>query len=115
MGAAPLSGSLMFGIAVMIAIYVTRNISGAHLNPAFTFSFMIFLPEGTPPNIVLPYIAAQMIGATLAAGIMYLVFKNGMARLDTSQGFVRGDPDSCKTFNCAYGMVVDRSLLATQW
>ena len=54
----PLGISLTFGACVTMAIYTTRDVSGAHLNPAITAALAINKPEACSPKIVLPYMAA---------------------------------------------------------
>jgi glycerol uptake facilitator protein len=44
----PLGFPLIFGAAVALAVYATRDISGAHLNPAVTGAFAIYRPEECP-------------------------------------------------------------------
>ena len=78
----PLGAPLVFGTAVAMAVYGFRDISGAHLNPAVTASLAINRPDAIPKSHVLPYIAAQMGGATWAAGINYLVYKKGIEHFE---------------------------------
>ena len=56
--AGPLAAPLVFGVAVSAAVYGTRDISGAHLNPAITVSFAVNRPDICPPSHVVPYIAS---------------------------------------------------------
>ena len=62
-----------WAFAVAIAAYITGGISGAHLNPALTISFMV-IGMITPGNAVV-YIIAQMLGAMAGAGLVYLMYK----------------------------------------
>jgi aquaporin NIP len=57
--------SAVFGLVVACMIFTTGHISGAHFNPAVTVAFSAggFLPR----REVVPYIAAQIAGSTLAA------------------------------------------------
>lgn len=64
--------ALVFGLVVATAIATLAPISGAHINPAATFAF--FLAGKFPKERILPYIAAQLIGASLAAFLLLLLF-----------------------------------------
>lgn len=65
-----------WGLAVMLGIYVAGAISGAHINPAVTLGFAT---RGKFPwNKVLPYMAAQLVGAFVAAAILYFVYKGAI-------------------------------------
>jgi aquaporin Z len=70
-GTAVLSGSslapLAIGAALMVLVYAGGHISGAHYNPAVTLG--VFLRGKLPARQVLPYWAAQLVGAFLAAWI----------------------------------------------
>jgi glycerol uptake facilitator-like aquaporin len=57
--------SLSFGIAVTVAILIFQPISGAHINPAVSLAF--FRTGHLEKEAVLPYIVAQLSGATVAA------------------------------------------------
>jgi glycerol uptake facilitator protein len=67
---------LGWGLAVMLGIYVTGAISGAHLNPAVTLGLAVRGKVGW--NKVLPYWGAQVLGAFVAAGILYFVYKGAI-------------------------------------
>jgi aquaporin NIP len=57
--------ALTFGLVIMVMIYATGHISGAHFNPAVTLGFA--LARHFPPRRVLPYWAAQVVGALLGS------------------------------------------------
>jgi aquaporin NIP len=57
--------SLVFGLVIMVMIYATGHLSGAHINPAVTIAFT--LTRHFPPREAISYIAAQVIGATAGA------------------------------------------------
>ncbi len=65
-----------WGLAVMLGIYVAGAISGAHLNPAVTLAFAV---RGKFPwNKVLPYWLGQILGAFVAALILYFVYQGAL-------------------------------------
>jgi aquaporin Z len=70
-GSRALEMSLAFGLAFATASYAFRNISGAHFNPAVTIGFAV--AQRFPVRDLLPYIAAQIVGATLAAAFLAYV------------------------------------------
>ncbi len=72
-----------WGMAVYVAVLITGDISGAHINPAVTLGLAFSgLFEWTK---VLPFILAQMIGAMLGAFAVYIFFK-GHFDLTSSPG-----------------------------
>jgi len=65
-----------WAFAVIVAVYVSAGVSGAHLNPAVTVA--LAFKRDFPWSKVLPYIAAQMVGAFLGALGVYLVYMDGL-------------------------------------
>jgi aquaporin Z len=63
--------SLAFGLAIVAAAYGLGSISGAHLNPAVSLG-MVAAGRMTSRDFV-AYAAAQIVGASLGAGILYLI------------------------------------------
>ena len=70
--------TITFGwaFAVIVAVYVSAGVSGAHLNPAVTIA--LAAKRGFPWGKVGPYILAQMVGAFLGALGVYLVYRDGL-------------------------------------
>ena len=66
--------TIVFGwcFAVIVAVYVSAGVSGAHLNPAVTLALAV--KRGFAWAKVVPYILAQMVGAFLGALAVYLVY-----------------------------------------
>lgn len=62
--------------AVVVAVYVSGGVSGAHLNPAVTIALAV--KRGFAWSKVGPYIVAQMVGAFLGALGVYLVYMDGL-------------------------------------
>jgi aquaporin NIP len=57
--------ALTFGLIVLAMIYSLGDVSGCHLNPAVTLG--LYLARRFERNLVLPYIASQLLGATIAS------------------------------------------------
>lgn len=70
--------TITFGwaFAVIVAVYVSAGVSGAHLNPAVTIS--LAMKRGFSWGSVVPYILAQMVGAFLGALAVYLTYRDGL-------------------------------------
>ncbi|MHC4875044.1 MAG: MIP/aquaporin family protein [Planctomycetota bacterium] len=64
--------ALTFGLIVMAMIYALGDVSGAHINPAATVAF--WWAGRFEPKHLLPYIAAQSLGALAAAGVLRILF-----------------------------------------
>lgn len=65
---------LVFGLIITVMIYAFGHISGAHFNPAVTLAFV--LVRHFPVRRLIGYWMAQLLGATLAAGCLRLLFGN---------------------------------------
>jgi aquaporin Z len=63
--------SFAFGLTLLTMAYTIGHISGCHINPAVS----IGLAAGGrfPASEILPYAIAQVIGAVLGAGVLYLI------------------------------------------
>src|SRR5438309_1741622 len=64
--------SLVFGLVIMVMIYATGHLSGAHINPAVTTAFT--LTRHFPLRDAVAYIAAQLAGAALAALLLLAIW-----------------------------------------
>lgn len=63
--------SLAFGLTVLTMAYAVGHISGGHFNPAVSFG--LWAAGRFPSSHLLPYIMTQVIGAIVAAGLIYLI------------------------------------------
>src|SRR6476660_972091 len=100
--------SFAFGLSVVTMAYAIGHISGCHLNPAVT----VGLAAGGrfPAGQVIPYIIAQVIGAILGAGVLYMI-ASGKAGFDLAGGFASngyGDhsPGKYSLFACLLSEIV---------
>ncbi len=63
--------SLAFGLTVLTIAYSLGHISGAHLNPAVSVG--LWMGGRFAGKDLFPYIVAQILGATTAAGVLYII------------------------------------------
>lgn len=87
--------ALVWGIAVTLAIYATRHLSCAHLNPAVSLAMAA---SGQMNAKKLPnYFIAQFVGAFIAGLILLGLFHPSIAAYEEANGIVRGAPESIQT------------------
>src|SRR6185437_5345064 len=65
-----------WGFAVMLGMYVAGAVSGAHINPAVTLAFAARGKFSW--GKVVPYWGAQVLGAFVAAALLYLVYRDAL-------------------------------------
>jgi aquaporin NIP len=70
---------LVFGLIIMVMIYATGHLSGAHINPAVTIAFT--LTRHFAVRDAVAYVAAQLAGATAAALLLLAVWPDQPAAL----------------------------------
>jgi aquaporin Z len=104
--------SLAFGLTVLTMAYAVGHVSGAHFNPAVTIG--LWAGGRFAGRDILPYVIAQVVGATLAACLLYFV-ASGAPGFDLAQnglaqnGFGEASPGR---YSLAAGMVVEVVLTA---
>jgi aquaporin Z len=76
--------SLAFGLTVLTMAFAIGHISGCHLNPAVSVG--LWAGGRFSSGQLLPYIVAQVLGAIVAGGVLYLI-ASGKAGFDVSAGF----------------------------
>src|SRR3977135_4410911 len=76
--------SLAFGLSVVTMGYALGHVSGCLLNPAVT----VGLAAGGrfPVGQIAPYMIAQVVGAVVAAALLYVI-ASGAAGFDVAKGF----------------------------
>jgi glycerol uptake facilitator protein len=90
----------VWGVAIMLAIYTIGAVSGAHINPAITIALAVW--GLFPRERVAPYIAAQLVGAFLAAAVLFSLFAGFLSEREAIKVVTRGKPGSEITAMC-YG------------
>ena len=76
--------ALAFGLTVVTMAYAVGHISGGHFNPAVSFG--LWAGGRFSGRDLVPYVAAQVIGAVLASLVLYLI-ASGKAGFDAAAGF----------------------------
>lgn len=75
LGIGLLGVSLAFGLTVVTGAYAFGPISGAHFNPAVSIG--LWAGGRFPARDLLPYIAAQVIGAIAAGYVLFVIAASG--------------------------------------
>ncbi len=76
--------ALAFGLTVLTMAFAIGHISGCHLNPAVSIG--LWAGGRFPAGDLLPYIVAQVAGAIVAGGVLFVI-ASGQAGFDLSAGF----------------------------
>ena len=86
---------LVWGIGVTLAIFMTRNICCAHLNPAVSVAMVV---AGRMSARKLPiYLLAQFAGAILAGLVLLSLFSASIVHYETAHEILRGTAASVDT------------------
>jgi len=84
--------AIVWGIGIATAIYLTGSLSSAHLNPAVTIASAAW--SRFPARLVLPYIGVQVLGAFVAAALLFSLFGGSIRAYETKHKIVRGEAGS---------------------
>ncbi len=87
--------AIIWGLGVTLAIYATRHLSCAHLNPAVSLGMV--LAGRMRPQLLFPYWACQLMGGLAAGGCVLLLFHTPIAGYEGAHTIVRGTPESVRT------------------
>jgi glycerol uptake facilitator protein len=80
--------AIVWGLGIATAIHLTGALSGAHLNPAVTLAMAVW--DVFPWRRVLPYFVAQLLGAFVAAVVLYGGFGGALRLYEKTNNIVRG-------------------------
>jgi glycerol uptake facilitator protein len=90
---------IVWGLAIMLAAYTVGSVSGAHINPAITIALAAFgrfywtrVPQ---------YVAAQCVGAVLAAAALFGIYHGRLVDVD---GKLAATVDTAKCYGEYYGL-----------
>jgi len=87
--------AIVWGIGVTLAIYATRHLSCAHLNPAVSLGMV--LAGRMQPRLLIPYWLSQLLGGVTAGGCVLLLFHSPISDYEAAQGIIRSNMGSIKT------------------
>lgn len=87
--------ALAWGLGVTLAIYLTRHLSCAHLNPAVTVAMVIGKRMAVRKLPV--YLIAQFAGAFLAGLAVYVLFAPSISAYESAHQIIRGGAESVQT------------------
>jgi glycerol uptake facilitator protein len=80
--------AISFALVVAVVIYMFGTTSGAHINPAVTFSLAVV--RRFPWVEVVPYVVVQLAGALLGAVLINAIFGSHASDLNVSGGTIVG-------------------------
>jgi glycerol uptake facilitator protein len=86
-----------WAMAVAFAIWVAGGVSGAHLNPAVTLAFAVRRKFSWAK--VLPYMAAQVVGAFVGAALVFLVYHNAIDAFNLAANTPKSGGQALSTFS----------------
>lgn len=102
----------VWGLGVTLAIYATRHLSCAHLNPAVSLGMV--LAGRMQPRLLMPYWASQLLGGIFAGATVLLLFHTSISGFEVAHGVVRGSPESVRTA-MLFGEYFPNPGIAKQW
>lgn len=103
--------SLAFGLTVMTMAFAVGGISGGHFNPAVSLGLMI--AGRFEKGLLVPYWCAQVVGAILAAVVLYVI-ASGQAEFAGAGGFASNGYGAASPagYNLMAGLVTEVVLTA---
>ena len=108
LGVGFLGVALAFGLTVLTMAYALGHVSGAHFNPAVTIG--LWAGGRFPARDIIPYVIAQVLGAILAAAILYAIATGkpefSMAGGFACNGYADHSPGGYSLAACAISEIV---------
>jgi glycerol uptake facilitator protein len=86
-----------WALAVTLGVYVAGGVTGAHLNPAVTLAFAV--RKTLPWSRVPAYWLAQVLGAFVAAALVFIVYYAAIGSWEHANHVTRGAPGSFVTYS----------------
>jgi glycerol uptake facilitator protein len=102
----------VWGLGVTLAIYATRHLSCAHLNPAVSLGMV--LAGRMRPRLLMPYWASQLLGGIFAGATVLLLFHTSISGFEVAHNIVRGSPESVRTA-MLFGEYFPNPDISKQW
>lgn len=93
--------AIAFGLTVLAMVYAVGHISGGHFNSAVTVGLVV--GGRTPWADLVPYLIAQLIGAIIAAAILYVI-ASGKAGFSVSDGFAANGYGAHSPMRCPHAL-----------
>lgn len=86
-----------WAMAVVFGVYVAGGVTGGHINPAVTLAFAV---RGDFPWRKVPaFWVAQVLGAFVAAALVFLVYRDAIGSYESVNHVTRGALNSVVTFS----------------
>lgn len=95
--------ALAFGLTVLVMAYAVGHVSGGHFNPAVTIGCAV--AKRIEWSAVLPYILVQIVAASAAGGVLFVIAsgKDGFSATESgfaSNGYGERSPDGYSLLAC---------------
>lgn len=84
--------SIIWGVGVSMAIYLSAGVSGAHLSPAVSIALCLF--AGFEKHKLPFYIVAQVAGAFCGSALVYSLYSNLFVDYEQAHQMIRGSQAS---------------------
>lgn len=88
---------LGWGLALLLAVYISAPISGGHCNPAVSLAFALVRPRKFSLGKLVPYWVVQLLGAMSATMSNLFLFHKAVGNWEGKKGIVRGMDSSTES------------------